>query len=114
MIEECTGLEVQEYADSNIRVSGSLDKHYAPQALVLLDVQPLPGQGFIAPENIATPEGAIRLASPRTTEEYARVIYSALREADAQGISSIAVIQPQGDGLAIAIRDRLMRAAKGR
>jgi L-threonylcarbamoyladenylate synthase len=114
MIEECTGLEVEENADTNIRVSGSLEKHYAPQALVLLDVQPLPGQGFIAPENIATPEGAIRLASPRTTEEYARIIYSALREADAQGISSIAVIQPQGDGLAIAIRDRLMRAAKGR
>ena len=114
MIEECTGLEVQENTDTNIRVSGSLEKHYAPKAQVLLDVQPLSGQGFIAPENIATPEGAIRLASPRSNDEYARVMYSALRDGDAQGIETIAVIQPHGDDVAIAIRDRLMRAAKGR
>jgi L-threonylcarbamoyladenylate synthase len=114
MIEEATGLKVSEENNSDIRVSGSLEKHYAPNAQILLDVQAIEGQGFIAPADVVTPQGAIRLASPQTTDEYARVLYSALRDGDAQGLKTIAVIQPSGDGLAIAIRDRLMRASKGR
>jgi L-threonylcarbamoyladenylate synthase len=114
MIEEATGLEVSENNDSQIRVSGSLERHYAPNAKVILDVPATSGQGFIAPADVATPPGAIRLASPANTDEYARTLYSALRDGDAQGLETIAIIQPSGDGLAIAIRDRLMRASKGR
>jgi L-threonylcarbamoyladenylate synthase len=114
MIEEATGLKVSKNNDSQIRVSGSLEKHYAPNAQILLDVQATAGQGFIASADVATPAGAIRLASPANTDEYARTLYSALRDGDAQGLKTIAVIQPSGDGLAIAIRDRLMRASKGR
>jgi L-threonylcarbamoyladenylate synthase len=114
MIEETTGLKVSEVNDSQIRVSGSLEKHYAPHAKVILDVQAIAGQGFIAPADVATPPGAIRLASPANTDEYARTLYSALRDGDAQGLKTIAIIQPSGDGLAIAIRDRLKRASKGR
>jgi L-threonylcarbamoyladenylate synthase len=114
MIEEATGKKVSEENTSEIRVSGSLEKHYAPNAQILLDTQASEGQGFIAPADVATPAGAIRLASPANTDEYARVLYSALRDGDAQGLKTIAVIQPSGDGLAIAIRDRLMRASKGR
>jgi len=114
MIEETTGLKVSEVNDSQIRVSGSLEKHYAPNAKVILDVQAIAGQGFIAPADAATPPGAIRLASPANTDEYAHTLYSALRDGDAQGLETIAIIQPSGDGLAIAIRDRLMRASKGR
>jgi len=114
MIEEVTGLKVSEDNDSQIRVSGSLEKHYAPNAQILLDVQASAGQGFIAPADVATPAGAIRLATPANTDEYARTLYSALRDGDAQGLETIAIIQPSGDGLAIAIRDRLMRASKGR
>ena len=114
MIEKATGLQVSEDRDSQIRVSGSLEKHYAPNAKVLLDIQASAGQGFIAPANVATPPGAVRLASPANTDEYARTLYSALRDGDAQALTTIAIIQPSGDGLAIAIRDRLMRASKGR
>jgi L-threonylcarbamoyladenylate synthase len=114
MIEKATGLQVSEVKNSNIRVSGSLEKHYAPNAQILLDVQATQGQGFIAPADVATPSGAIRLAAPANTDEYARTLYSALRDGDTQGLKTIAVIQPSGDGLAIAIRDRLMRASKGR
>jgi L-threonylcarbamoyladenylate synthase len=114
MIEEATGLKVSEDKDLQIRVSGSLEKHYAPNAKVILDAEAIAGQGFIAPADVATPPGAIRLASPANTDEYARVLYSALRDGDAQGLETIAIIQPSGDGLAIAIRDRLMRASKGR
>ena len=114
MIEKATGLAVSEDTNSSIRVSGSLEKHYAPNAQILLDVQAIAGQGFIASADVSTPSGAIRLASPTNTDEYARTLYSALRDGDAQGLKTIAVIQPSGDGLAIAIRDRLMRASKGR
>ena len=94
-----------------IRVSGSLDSHYAPVATVVLDQSPVAGQGFIAMAEVATPEGVVRLAAPKTDDEFARVLYSALRAADDQKLQTVVVAQPQGAGIAIAIRDRLKRAA---
>ena len=112
MIEESTGLEVIGAVESaDIRVSGSLESHYAPAAAVVLDQSPAVGQGFIAMADVATPDGVVRLASPRTHEEFARVLYAALRAADEQGLQTVVVTQPQGAGIAIAIRDRLKRAA---
>jgi L-threonylcarbamoyladenylate synthase len=125
MIEESTGLVVgdsnkqagKNAADGSavdeeqIRVSGSLDSHYAPVATVVLDQSPVAGQGFIAMADMATPDGVVRLAAPKSDEEFARVLYAALRAADEQGLQTVVVAQPQGAGIAIAIRDRLMRAA---
>ena len=111
MIKEATGLEVESVERSEIRVSGSLENHYAPDAQVLLDVIPQPGDGFIALANIPTPPGVIRLAEPNTDESFAYLLYAALREGDARGLQRIVVSQPQGDGIAVAIRDRLRRAA---
>ena len=113
MIEESTGLKTTQ-SDSEIRVSGSLENHYAPNAKVYLLQTPLPGQGFIAYSNIQTPEGVIRLASPNNDEEFAHILYSALREADGRKLSEVVVIPPTGIGIGVAIRDRLGRAAKGR
>ena len=113
MIEECTGLKTTQ-SDKEIRVSGLLENHYAPIAKVLLREIPIAGQGFIAHSSIDTPEGVIRLASPSDDEEFARVLYSALRDADARGLSEVVVVQPIGIGIAVAIRDRLARAANGR
>ena len=96
-----------------IRVSGSLDSHYAPVAIVVLDQSPVAGQGFIAMADVATPEGVVRLAAPKSDDEFARVLYAALRAADQQGLKSVVVAQPVGDGIAVAIRDRLKRAAFG-
>ena len=110
MIEECTGLKTTG-SDVEIRVSGSLDNHYAPTAKVLLDKPPLKGQGFIALAEISTPVGVIRLAAPKTVEEFAHILYSSLREADNQSLKGIVVAQPMGDGIAIAIRDRLKKAS---
>lgn len=122
MIEEATGLKVSGMLDKQsdqstqnlIRVSGSLENHYAPRAKVILDQQPVSGSGFIALEHIQTPLGVIRLASPKRVEEFARVLYESLREGDHQNLEAIYIEQPLGDGLAIAIRDRLSRSAKGR
>lgn len=113
MIEAVTGLKV-ENRDDVIRVSGSLEHHYAPSAKVVLDVEPQLGDGLIALNSIPTPEGVIRLASPLNNEDFARQLYGALREADARGISQVVVHQPAGSDISIAIRDRLRRAARGR
>ena len=113
MIQECTDLKTIQ-SDKEIRVSGSLENHYAPVAKVLLRKNSIAGQGFIALAAIETPEGVIRLASPTNDDEFARVLYSALRDADARGLSEIVVVQPIGIGIAVAIRDRLARAANGR
>jgi L-threonylcarbamoyladenylate synthase len=113
MIEEVTGLKVTD-AVNEIRVSGSLENHYAPQATVALDTTPQPGDGYVAMSEKQTPAGVIRLASPQSVEEYARILYSSLRDADSQKLTRICIDQPHGDGLAIAICDRLQRAARGR
>ena len=118
MIAETTGMEFVSRVNENelpeIRVSGSLESHYSPMATVLLDQPPIPGQGFIALADIPTPEGVIRLGSPKNTEEFARILYASLRAADEKGLQKVVVTQPQGNGIAVAIRDRLSRAANGR
>jgi L-threonylcarbamoyladenylate synthase len=113
MVEESTGLKVSS-TESNIRVSGSLENHYSPNATVDLNRTPTAGEGFIALADIQTPANVIRLAAPNSVEDFARLMYAALREGDAKGLKSVVVTEPDGDGLALAIRDRLMRASKGR
>jgi L-threonylcarbamoyladenylate synthase len=114
MIAESTGLEVVGVVEeSAIRVSGSLEAHYAPAATVVLDQSPVAGQGFIAMADVVAGDGVVRLAAPTSHEEFARVLYSALRAADGQGLETVVVAQPLGDGIAVAIRDRLKRATFG-
>ena len=114
MIAESTGSHsVGSVEENTIRVSGSLEAHYAPMATVVLDQSPVAGQGFIAMADVVTADGVVRLAAPKTDEEFARVLYSALRAADQQGLATVVVQQPQGAGIAVAIRDRLKRAAFG-
>ena len=114
MIEQSTGLKVvASVEEPEIRVSGSLDSHYAPVATVVLDQSPVAGQGFIAMADVVAADGVVRLAAPQTHEEFAQVLYAALRSADEQGLATVVVQQPVGDGIAIAIRDRLKRAAHG-
>lgn len=111
MIEESTGIVLEEVSETKIRVSGSDKQHYAPKAKVIIDGQSQRGEGLIAMSDVATPEGVIRLAEPKSIEEYARVLYSALRMSDTQNLQTVRIIPPVGPGLAVAIRDRINRAA---
>ena len=114
MIQDVTGIKVSgAQSDEKIRVSGSLKSHYAPKARVVLGKDAKLGEGFIALSHIPTPIGAIRLASPRSVDEYASTLYEALRSGDRIGLRKICVWEPVGNGLAIAIRDRLAKAASG-
>ena len=96
---------------SNVRAPGILESHYSPKAEVVIDSIAAPGDGLIAMANTPTPPGVIRLACPTSIEQYAREVYEALRTADKKGIKKIIAVQPKGNGLALAIRDRLGKAA---
>jgi L-threonylcarbamoyladenylate synthase len=115
MISDLIGLQVNQITTgsnkSTIKAPGLLQSHYAPKAKVFLSTKPNLGDGFIALSAIPTPPGAIRLASPKDNNEYAKLLYQALRLADTKQLPNVIVIPPTGDDLAIAINDRLEKCA---
>ena len=115
MIEDALGitidLTISNSGSVQIKAAGLLESHYAPNAKVFLTGSPTLGDGFIALDSFTTPAGAIRVASPKTNEEFARVLYEAFRLADLKGIGRVFVIPPTGDGIAVAINDRLSKSA---
>ena len=94
-----------------VKAPGMLESHYSPKAKVLLSGVPLPGDGLIAIESFETPEGVIRLAAPKNNEDYARLLYEALRLADIKQLKRVHTIPPTGGGIAVAINDRLIKSA---
>jgi L-threonylcarbamoyladenylate synthase len=111
-----------------VRAPGTLDSHYAPRARVLLvEAEPagtgldaVPGSvgsriGLLALAEVVTPAGWARLAAPGSAEQYARDLYAALRRADRLGLDVVVAVLPDAAGgpLALAVRDRLARAAHG-
>ena len=88
------------------RAPGMLAAHYAPRARVLL---------------VPTSAEALALAYgqdstwvlDRTDDlvDYARSLYSDLRQADARGVTTIVAVLPPPVGIGHAIRDRLAKAA---
>jgi len=125
IIEQSTGIKLKNNQGprrssftqtelATIRVSGSHEKHYSPSAKVILDQSPVAGQGYIALSQHETPEGVIRISAPSDPNDFARDLYSSLRKADELGLTEVVVESPKGSGIAVAIRDRLSRAANGR
>jgi L-threonylcarbamoyladenylate synthase len=112
MIFTTTGIEPGQISKVDTKASGLLESHYAPSAKVILDQIPMPKDGFIALSNIKTPDGVIRLATPKNNTEYAKLLYQALRSADEQQIKTVHAHLPTGDDIAAAIRDRLSKAAE--
>ena len=114
-----TGLEVG--ASSSVRAPGTLASHYAPSAAVrIVDADTLAttppddaATGVLALAAVPTPVGLVRLSAPDDAAEYARVLYAALREADALGLARVLAVPPPADGVGAAVIDRLQRAAAG-
>ena len=103
-----------EEGDVKIKASGLLRTHYSPKATVFLSGDTQPGDGFIAISSINTPEGAIRLASPKNNLEFAHLLYESLRLADKKGLKRVLIIQPDNVGVGAAINDRLEKAAQSK
>jgi L-threonylcarbamoyladenylate synthase len=106
MIEAKYNFEMQE-----IKAPGLLESHYSPRATLVLDALPQAGEGFIALREHETPKGAIRLACPGTSYEFANILYSSLRKGDELGLSKIVVYTPTLDGIGFAILDRLRKGS---
>ena len=108
-------------APSGARAPGMLASHYAPLASVrVVDAAALalaPAAdamvGVLALADVPTPGGHVRLSAPATADEYARVLYAALREADALGLAEVLAVPPPAGGIGAAVADRLDRAAAG-
>jgi L-threonylcarbamoyladenylate synthase len=122
-IDEVLNSKVEFAVKADIKAPGLLASHYAPNAKVLLAnsesellalMEKIPNDkfvGLIALEIIGTPSGCIRLAMPHSNMDYAQVMYEAMRAGDMQNLQTIVVVLPAGDDIAIAIRDRLTKAA---
>ena len=114
------------------RVPGALPSHYAPVARLAIAIDGEAAAAYadaategglqpalialLAPAAVPDLPGITRLAAPATAEEYARILYAALREADSRGVEFIVVVppEPDGEGIAAAVLDRLRRAAAPR
>jgi L-threonylcarbamoyladenylate synthase len=107
---------------------GTLPSHYAPHARV--EVVPTAREaaarvashtaagrrvGLLAllGDVTAAAPGAVVLEPPSDADEYARVLYARLREADRLGLDVLVAVAPPPRGIGAAVRDRLRRAAGG-
>ncbi|MDO8732766.1 MAG: L-threonylcarbamoyladenylate synthase [Actinomycetota bacterium] len=118
-VQETTGMQCTH--DSVVRASGTLESHYSPRAQVVLvtraeledgDYTDSAARiGLLATADIPTMIGLIRLSEPDSLQEYARLLYWALREADSLELRTILTVPPANIGLGLAINDRLSRAA---
>lgn len=110
---------------------GMLASHYAPSAAVaVLDHGVAPSDlrdaltehlvrglrvGLLAPSPVdVLPEGVVHLDAGADADEYARVLYRRLREADEQGLDIVVALAPPPQGAGTAVTDRLRRAAHPR
>jgi L-threonylcarbamoyladenylate synthase len=110
-IKEKTNIDIS-YAKNkyNFRVSGSLNTHYSPAVEVAINTVVFKGDAFLALASVPTPVGAMRIASPKTIQEFAKHLYKYFRMCDELGIKRLVVATPKGPGLAIAIKDRIHKA----
>jgi L-threonylcarbamoyladenylate synthase len=103
------------HSESDVRAPGTLASHYAPNKQLQLVTQSELGDAqpgaLIAMSDVETPHGFIRIASPENTQEFAQMLYAALRTADKSNENVIYAVVPTGGGIVAAIRDRLSRAA---
>ena len=113
-------------ASGPARAPGMLESHYAPGARVeVLGADALPARAaelagagtsiaVLAPGAIAPlPDSALMLGPAGGPDAYAALLYAAFRRADADGRQVILAVPPPAEGIGVAVRDRLDRAAAG-
>ncbi len=97
-----------------VTAPGQLASHYAPRAALRLEAaQAREGETLLGFGPDAPPDAANLSASGDTVEAAAN-LYRMLRELDATGVETIAVMPIPEEGLGEAVNDRLRRAAAPR
>jgi len=113
-------------ASGPARAPGMLESHYAPGARVeVLDAEALRARAdelasagertaVLAPGAVSPlPDSALVLGPAGAPDAYAALLYTAFRRADAEGCDVILAVPPPAEGIGVAVRDRLARAAAG-
>jgi L-threonylcarbamoyladenylate synthase len=112
--------------EGGVRAPGMLASHYAPRAgLLVVDRQGLyaeaekrQSQGArvaaLAPPSLKLPDSVHRAEMPEDAEGFARELYGALRRLDAEGFDLVVAALPDEQGLGLAVKDRLLKAAAPR
>lgn len=125
-LSDALGETVRAGVRDELRAPGGLPSHYAPEARVLvceaneLDsrVAELAKLGarvaVLAPSEVPVPGGVRASLVLADAATYARALYAALRDFDAQGMDVVVAVPPPTAGLGHAILDRLSRAAAPR
>ncbi|MCA9197225.1 MAG: threonylcarbamoyl-AMP synthase [Planctomycetales bacterium] len=113
-IADQLGYQPEVCQRTEIRVSGSLESHYAPRKPTSLVEQPPDDTdanlGVIAFIPAPTSFAGQWLQMPEDAQHYAQSLYNALRQLDASSVERIVVQRvPDGDEW-LAVRDRLQRA----
>ena len=126
-IEELLGQPVAVRSAGEVAAPGTHAAHYAPDASVLVvddwdeacsraSALLAEGRGVgvlgLAPAP-DVPDGAVALGTPGSTDEYARLLYQCLRDADRRALDVVLAVPPPERGLGAAVADRLCRAAAG-
>lgn len=110
-IERVTGLSLSPHEGGTIAAPGQLAAHYAPAKPLRLDARTAaPDEWLIGFGPVA---GDATLSASASLVEAAACLFERLHEADAAPAARIAVAPIPEDGLGLAIRDRLARAAAG-
>jgi L-threonylcarbamoyladenylate synthase len=117
-----TGHQLERRIAGEVAAPGTLASHYAPNARVeLVSEYTLAARaaeltskkvGVLAltPAKQHEPHVTV-LQPPADVDEYARVLYVRLREADELGLDVLLVVPPPDTGVGAAVCDRLRRAA---
>lgn len=97
---------------ANVVAPGQLGSHYAPHALVRLNVtEAEPGETLLG---FGTVEGDLTLSRSGDLTEAAANLFAMLHKMDAEGVTRLAVAPIPDRGIGRAINDRLRRAAAPR
>lgn len=116
-LAEATNVPVLDPQDKTIKAPGMLLSHYAPNAAVRLNAVDCHGGEAalnFGASGLESKHATLNLSSNGDLAEAARNLFSLLRQADQQGVRTIAVAPIPVDGLGEAINDRLRRAAADR
>ncbi len=98
----------------SISAPGQLSSHYAPNARLRMDATDVSDSEVLLGFGPDAPEGIANLSARGDPVEAAANLYRLLRELDANGAETIAVMPIPDIGLGEAINDRLRRASAPR
>lgn len=123
-LTELLGRRPERRTTGEVAAPGTLASHYAPRAKVEVATASTVAAAaarlavggrrvgvlaLVPPSDL--PSDVIVLDPPTDVDDYARVLYERLREADRRSLDVLVVVAPPEEGIGAAVADRLRRSA---